>query len=993
MVISGTKTLSWFLGASRFKRSKSDTLIVFSAIALAITFTLGITVGTKYLQSTIVLADLDSVITDISIGVSLPEVTDQADMNSVTDALNQLSSVDNTIIKQHTRDRYRGDGELVHEFGIDTNATSTFDRIDQSSPNILSFDSDDFRSYVEVSNIRMQKHDNALLTLNTTIISPYLARKCNVTINDTIFLHYFRYPGWYISNEISNKSFPLKITNILSVPSESQEAKELLRSPFLYQTEGRIRELLIVESATFLNLLESLMGDYRGIVTSQFVVSLFLHREPIIDSYNTVKSPSMLGSIETEVVNTLQKILPQGSVLYTQNLLLEELRVLEADISSLQQTLTVVSLPVICLVLGITLLSRIISINNQIRQYGVWICRGVSKNDLKNAFLIEGAILGVFAAIGGVLSSLVLISSLYFIIPNDKNFFQWLYVFINNLPSIGVNSLFLGIIIGVSLNYIVSRNVMKIQPIETVQQYRSGITRWFIEKRKNVRWVIFPLAIIVTIWMILRIISLIGFLGMFQLLFQLSEDIPSLLLSLLPILIVLLLILIITNRRDLFAKYMISFSFPLNLNVQEIMRLNYLRRPKHFSNLAFLTAIAFSMGIAPIMLSQSAHDVSIRQIKREVGSDIRITGTYEQLKPVTPSTFHNLSSHIEAVTPMIWVDSDILVNFSYKDNGYQGTGTEHRSTGVLAIQPENFVEVSHFEDCFTPDNQSNELFSQLRSDVATAVAPICYKNYEISAGEYVEHDIGSVIPIRFSFTNGESVFAYFTVIGFFYLIPGFTQKYFNPPTPLICSIDYLESLNITQRLFSISSKEPLMSWLIKIDPQANDAIRERVFHVIHDYFQDSEVFFLDDVVRSFLTTPTGSIVIIMDTMFFMVLMVTIFGLGLVFFQTFRERRTEVAIYRSRGMKVGDINTMFLFEVLSLDVLGAIFGVTIGFVTSLTYTDALINPHPVIPVYMFFPGVKIILFLGILAVTHILMILGLSYWSTRQSILGHLRVRD
>ncbi len=985
--------ISLFLGASRFKRSKSDTLILFSAIVLTITFTLGITVGTKYLQSTIVLSDLDSVITDISIGVSLPEVTDQVDMRSVTDTLNQLPFIDNTIIKQFAWDFYWGDGGLIHDFGIETTAISTLDRIDGSSPHILSFNSNDFRNYVELSDIEMIKLNNVLLTSNATIISPYLARKCNVTINDTIFLHYFRYPGWYISNEISNKSFPLKITNILSVPFESQEAKDLVRNPFHQYTISIFKELLIVESTTFLNLLDSLMGDYSGIVTSQFIVSLFLHREPIIDSYNTVKSPNRLGSIETEVVNTLQKILPKGSVLYTQNLLLEELRELEADISRLQQTLTVVSLPVICLVLGITLLSRIISTNNQIRQYGVWICRGISKKDLKNAFLIEGAILGVFAAIGGVLSSLVLISSLYFIIPNDRNFFQWLCVFINNLPSIGVNSLFLGIIIGVSLNYIVSRNVMKLQPIETVQQYRSGITRWFIEKRKNLRWVIFPLIIIVTIWMILRLISLIGFLGMFQLLFQVFEEIPSLLLSLLPILIVLLLILIITNRRDLFAKYMIFFSFPLNLNVREIMRLNYFRRPKHFSNLAFLTAIAFSMGIAPIMLSQSAHDVSIRQIKREVGSDIRITGTYEQLKAVTPSTFHNLSSHIEAVTPMIWVDSDILVYYSYKNiYGYQGTGEEHRPTGVLAIQSNNFVEVSYFEDCFTPDNQSNELFSQLRSDAATAVAPICYKNYQIDKDKYIEHNIGSMLPVQFDFINGV-LSVNFTVVGFFYLIPGFTQKNFNPPTPLICSIDYLESLNITQRLFSRSSKDPLMSWLIKIDPQANDAIRERVFHVIHDYFQDSEVFFLDDVVHSFLTTPTGSIVIIMDTMFFMVLMVTIIALGLVFFQTFRERRTEVAIYRSRGMKEGDINTMFLFEVLSLDVLGAIFGVTIGFVTSLTYTDVLINPYPVIPVYMFFPGVKIILFLGILTVTHILMILGLSYWSTRLSILWHLRVRD
>jgi len=986
MKILGSKKIPLFLMISRLKRSKSDIFLLFFAITLTITFTLGITIGTKYLQSTIVLSDLNSVITDINIGVSLPGVTYQAKMNSVTDSLNKLSSIDKTIIKQYAKKDYHGDNEIIHDFGIDTKAISTYEQLKRTYPHILSFNKDDFRDYVEISNIEMKKNNDVLLRPNTTIISPYLARKFNVTVNDTIFIHYIEWEsGTLYLPYISNKSFPLTITNILSITSESREAIDLVKDPFSRFTENIFKELLIVESTTFLNLLDSLMGDYSGIVTSQLIVSLFLHREPIIDSYNTVKSPRRLKTVEKEVVDTLQKIFPKGSVFYTQNILLEELRELEYDISGLQQTLTVISIPIISLVLGITLLSRIISINKQIRQYGVWICRGLSKNDLKNSFLIEGTLIGFFAAIGGVLSSLLFISSLYFVIPNDRSFFQWLYVFTNNLPSVLVNSLFLGILIGLSLNYIISRNVMKLQPIHTIQIYQSGMTSWFVENRKKIRVVLFLLTIIATIWIFLLYFSSIGYLGLFQGLFQVLEDFSSLLPLLLPILIVLLLTRIITNRRDIFVKYMISFSFPLNLNVKEIMRLNYLRRPKLFSNLALLTAIAFSMGITPIMLSQSAQDVSIRQIKREIGADIKITNTYEQLRAITPSTFHNLSSYIKGVSPMIWVDGRILIT----DNGT----TAHISTGVLAIQPNSYFEVAYFEECFIPNNEINELFSLLSSDVATAVAPLYFKNFEILQREYVEHEVGSVIPVRFNFINEERIYVDFTVIGFFYLISGFIQQNFNPPLPLICSIDYLESLNITQKLVARSIKEPLMTWLIKIDPQANATSRKRVFNAINDYFQDSEVFFLDDVVRSFLTTPTGSIVVIMDTTFFVVLILTIFGLSLVFFQTFSERRAEVAIYRSRGMTVGDTNKMFLFEMLSLDTLGAIFGLIIGFVTSITYIDVLINPYPVIPVYLFFPALKIILFLGILVTTHFTIIVGLSYWNARQSILWHIRIRD
>ncbi|MFX0088134.1 MAG: hypothetical protein ACFFAU_20945 [Candidatus Hodarchaeota archaeon] len=41
------------LGYIRFRRSKASSVVFFAAITLTITFTIGITVGTKYLQGTI----------------------------------------------------------------------------------------------------------------------------------------------------------------------------------------------------------------------------------------------------------------------------------------------------------------------------------------------------------------------------------------------------------------------------------------------------------------------------------------------------------------------------------------------------------------------------------------------------------------------------------------------------------------------------------------------------------------------------------------------------------------------------------------------------------------------------------------------------------------------------------------------------------------------------------------------------------------------------
>jgi hypothetical protein len=335
-----------------------------------------------------------------------------------------------------------------------------------------------------------------------------------------------------------------------------------------------------------------------------------------------------------------------------------------------------------------------------------------------------------------------------------------------------------------------------------------------------------------------------------------------------------------------------------------------------------------------------------------------------------------------AVTPIIWVDANIIVVNRTDIVGIY-------PTGVLAIQPENFVEVTYFEDCFTPENEPEALFSQLSSNSATAVAPLGFKKYEIGyyPGEYIYHDIGSVLPVYgFDSKDEERKYLYFTVVGFFYLIPGFTQENFTPPKSLICSIDFLESAIAIP-------PDSQMTWLIKINPEANRTIRTKTFQIINEQFKDFEVIFVDHALESYLFTPTGSITIIMDSMFFIVLAVALFGLSLTFFQTFSERRTEVAIYRARGMDLGDIRKMFLFEMFSLDSLGAISGIVLGIVTALIYKDVLINPWPSIPVYLFVPWMKIILFLLILIVTHILSILGQSYWSTRSRIIKDLRIRD
>ncbi|MFW9855885.1 MAG: FtsX-like permease family protein [Candidatus Thorarchaeota archaeon] len=977
------------LSLGRLTRNKSNTLSMFLTMLFSITFMFGTAYGTTFLQSSILLRDIDDVFTDLNLGVSLPNDEFRPNLYNLSVEAEKSPYTNKTVIKYHIKG-YLGTGNLIHHLTVNTSQVLTSDFRFQGGErlDLVGYDSQNFLEYSNLLGLRFEKENPVQLKTNETIISHYLAQKLNVKINDTIYLHYINHPfSWALDQSLFNKSFPLIIKNIVYIPSKSNIAKDLLRNPFINNYEGVLDELVILESETLVYIMESLPGVYVKELLSRLIISIFFNRDQIITEYNQKKSPLLLNSIEKEIIQNFRENLPTGTVFFAENLLVKELDKNQADIKNLQSTLLAISVPIIILVFLITLFLRSILISHQIREYGILLCRGLGKREIRLSFLIEGTLIAGVASLASVVTCLIFVLALYNVIPNEMDILRWVTIYISQLPSFIVNATFLGLFLGVGINYFISRRIIKTTPIDAVQMQSSNMEQWYEDQQKSLSIVIIPLLFISLSFIILEIINLTDISGIFSGFIIVTKDIMSAALLFLPILLVLLLTLIVTKNRKIFSKYMQIFSYFINESGKEIMRYNYLRRPKHFSKLALITALAFGMGITPIMLSQSAQDVSIREIKRDIGSDIRISSTYEQMKNITPSLLYNLSSYIEESTPMIWIDGDIIAaDYSYENNGsYRGYAFIYPA-GIVAIQPENYVASTFFEDYFIPEAEPNWLFVQLSSESPTALAPIEFTNLEIDQSDYIHHDIGSVLPVQLDSTNGETLLINYTVAGFYYLIPGFTQQNFTPPKSLIVSIEYIESVMDIP-------PDSQMTWFIKINPEANQTIRTDLYHSITAEFKDFEVISLDKTLSSYLFTASGSIIILMDSFFFIILVLALFGLSLTFFQTYHERRTEVAIYRARGLSLRDIRNIFLVEMLSINSLGAFFGILLGLTSAFVYKDVLIRPWPIIPVTLFFPWSKIGGFLLILTVTYFISIFVQNYWNTRSRIIDYLHIRD
>ncbi|MFW9992221.1 MAG: FtsX-like permease family protein [Candidatus Odinarchaeota archaeon] len=974
---------SWILAINRLKRSKANSIFTFSAIAIALTFTFGTALGARQLQVAVICSDLDSRIADINIGASFSDNTYLADFFFLESGITHLSQVDTTVIRYHTQGYSWSEGDthyLNNHIWVDKNDSSNYldySHSDSGYPETLQLDifgynAGQFKNYCNLTSILAENSVDVLLKENMTFISHYLAQKLDLSINDTLYIHYMGWTGDHPgpAHVKANKTFPLTVGNILTIPSKSDLAKDFVEDPFIPNEKGIIDELLILETATFLKVADYLAVDYMKASASRLVISIYLDREKVLATYDQEKSPLLLENIEENILGTLRGILPGGTVFYTDSILLTELKKREGDINHLQQTLLFISIPVIILLFLIALFIRTVAIDNQIREYRILVCRFMPEKAIRNSFLIEGMITGFIAAISSIFTSISLVSLLYFVIPIGGNFIGWELVSNSVFLSLAVNTVLVGLLMGVGINYFASRKILDIYPADILLENRD-ITEWFDKKRRNVKLIVLFLVFTATNWIVIQILSLAGFTEIFKDLSLLLGGISSGLLLLLPLVIVLLLLVLVINRRDIFTGYIVLFSFFLNQTAKDIMRYNHLRRPKHFSHLALLTALAFSMGIMPIMLARSAEDVSIREIKTEIGSDIKITGTYEQLN-VPPANFKGISTDIYEVTPVIWIDTDVVVYV----NGYA-------SALLIAVQPETFTKVMFIEDYFTPGKNAVEVFSSLKSGEATALESFRYN-------ELAGHDIGTNFEVKTNIPGVKNTFFNFTTAGLVYIVPGgyegieFYSGYF--PAPVVCSIDYLNSSwNI------IPSAR--MSWFIKINPEADTTTRKAVFKDITNHYKGVDVLFADDVILSYKVTPTGAVILVMDTMFFIVLILALFGINLACFQTFKERRAETSLYRSRGMVLGDIRKMIIFELLAIEVLGAVFGIALGSITALTYKDILITPYPPIPVHFFFPWAKILLFLLLLTVSHVLSILGQVYWYSRSSIVSNLSMRD
>ncbi len=142
--------------------------------------------------------------------------------------------------------------------------------------------------------------------------------------------------------------------------------------------------------------------------------------------------------------------------------------------------------------------------------------------------------------------------------------------------------------------------------------------------------------------------------------------------------------------------------------------------------------------------------------------------------------------------------------------------------------------------------------------------------------------------------------------------------------------------------------------------------RLSVSHLIEDmideYYQTEYNYDITDLARSIAQQESAFFVL--DTLFTLIALTTvficIFGLLSSSYSTIIERKKEIGIIRTLGLKGKEINRLFILESLIIMISSGTIGIVVGWLTSWLVTSQLMGTMAGMPTVMYVPWTNITL---------------------------------
>ncbi|MFX1339196.1 MAG: ABC transporter permease [Promethearchaeota archaeon] len=627
------------------------------------------------------------------------------------------------------------------------------------------------------------------------------------------------------------------------------------------------------------------------------------------------------------------------------------------------------------------------SVEERIREFGIFRTLGANKNYNLKIVLVQGFLLCNFGAILGIVSAFFETQFLVIPFANEYLLTGEDLVFHFTLYSIIIAYL-MGITIGLIVSISPALKVKRLQLIESIHPYRHEDTLYHLQKRTSVNYKLIIAGLVLAIN------------GGFVM-FVLPRLIVSMDMTLMATtFIVLLLVFSIgltlagLGLMPIALRLMIQF-FKLGIfrskRLIHVIKIFVFRYQRRNASTIIITALSFSFVVyASIVIQTQSSQVALRT-RLTYGSDLLMetVGWAEEEEESQGNVFvgggGDENEHEEEST----IDPNRIMTTDFKEQLLLIDGIEKVST-VLAT-PWQLTQIYSEEDKkFEADigdygGVSTEKITligideQYLSTVQTDLIEMTKGDMDDAFNDLFEDEdvytciISEAIALelklelgdkaRILVQRGDEQEKYeFKIVGMASTMPGFIEEFGGTR-----SRSYEGGVLISQQTYLEIIDIPEPTWLSKIFIKIQDDRLDEAGSIEEDIdtlFQndyDYEIYNLEEMIEQ-----QERFFAIVDALFTMILGATVFiclfGILSSSYSTIMERKKEIGIIRTLGLKGKEMNRMFIIEALIIMLSAGTVGILVGYFTGWLVTSnfALFADLPYRPVFPYLNSITLYL---------------------------------
>ncbi|MFW9992222.1 MAG: FtsX-like permease family protein [Candidatus Odinarchaeota archaeon] len=955
---------------TRLWRLKAQTLLMVIGISMTIASLLALTAGSNLVQVNMISDVFNSIVTDIDIRMigenDGPEtaieelVSDLANTNQVTGVITKLfpnPEVFNgsLFVSNRSGNSILGNDPIIGLFGF-------------SGPDL-----DIYQARIQQAS---NQHLTGLTTLqnNEAIISSQSAKRLDVDTGKTIFIH-----EQDRDNQSTGHYTGVTVARIWNIAANDSIFSDFVRVPGIASRGNlEITDFVLVNRQTYINIANNLYPEISNqTVTINGIISVFIDHESLVDRTNLSTMVDRYVQVANNVSAVIERLRPSEITIIWESNLAPQVMALNQQLTGATFTYTLFGMVLMFLPIVIYFILVQRKIFQSKHHFGVMMLRGGTVTGVYSSFLFEGCLVGFFAGLFGVPLSLGLLGGIsYYFFPSTFLAALVSYFSYPSLVALVSSSIVIGLVLGTAGHSLI---VFQIDSL-TVKELIHGFDHLEKPRKKQTkeRWRDFLGLglLILVVWSLWDFLVQFDIGGVWSLFLSAGKAILSFLILLVPLFLLIGLVGLITGKKEHFERVFSPLIIPVLGGLTQLFFRDFWRRSKQTHKIIVLITVITIAAVSLTFLVNTREMVARKAIINEVGSDIRISGEFQQFEPSIIQQF--LRENSDKISSSI----SIISQFGDFFAGYEGT----ISTRIIALDtPANFTRTIHSEDfSVTLQQQTEELMTLVTGN--NLIAPVeFHEQYNWNEGDIRQLTLAS------DGISSSTTAVNFQVAGFYQQLPVLVLSS-NPSSrsgisTVICNLDYLSArINI--------SSTATTSLLIRLSATLPNPDKKSFYEVTKSIFYPFEITILDEKLDNYQWSFEGRFDDVLDIMIFLSIFVGAFGIAWFILVMFQHEKHEFSIYQSRGMDRLDVLKMTVIKVLLVELLGIFAGLAVGTVASILYIDILI---PQIVVYRdslsMLSLVKTAVFLLLMVTFHLfIVVIAVTRW-LKTDMITNLRYKE